>query len=74
MNKMTVVDDILKHTDEEVIEYLSNLLSEVNRGYHNTAPADMASLVRYAGDIEMAFLVLRALKRRNDGRKAENNL
>lgn len=72
MSKVSAVEDLLKHTDEEIIEHLYVLAAETYRGFNETD--DPAKLLKYFGNIEQVFLVLRALKQRNDGRKTNNEL
>lgn len=72
MSKLSTVEDLLRHTDEEITEHLYILAAETYRGFNETD--DPVKLLKYFGNIEQVFLVLRALKQRNDGRKVNNEL
>lgn len=72
MSKISAVEDLLKHTDEEIIEHLHVIAAETYRGFNETD--DPVKLLKYFGNIEQVFLILRALKQRNDGRKVNNEL
>lgn len=72
MPKINLVDEVLKHTDEEIIDYLYTIASGIYR-HHNTVDDPVWLLTEY-GELEQIYLVLKALKQRNDSRRSENSL
>lgn len=68
MAKINLVDEVLKHTNEEIIDYLYGLSASIRREYNNVDPV---SLLASKGDIEQMYAVLKGLKQRNDSRKME---
>lgn len=72
MAKINLVDEVLKHTDEEIIEYLYGLATSLHRQYSNVE--DPQWLLASCGEVDQIYAVLRGLKQRNDSRKAENSL
>lgn len=71
MAKINLVDEVLRHTDEEIIEYLYGLAAGIRRQYNNVDPV---SLLASKGEVEQIYSVLKGLKERNDSRKTENSL
>lgn len=70
MAKINLVDEVLKHTDEEIIEYVYGLASAIRRAYAgNENPVD---LLKVSGQVEILYSVTRGLKERND-RLSDNN-
>ena len=72
MAKINLVDEVLKHTDEEVIEYLYGLVAGIRRQYNNVE--DPMWLLTSCGEVEQVYSVLKGLKQRNDSRKAQVDL
>lgn len=72
MAKINLVDEVLKHTDEEIVEYLYGLAANLYRQYSNVE--DPQWLLASCGEVDQIYAVLRGLKQRNDSRKAENSL
>lgn len=72
MAKINLVDEVLKHTDDEIIEYLYGLASDLRRQYNGVE--DPQRLLVASGEVDQLYAVLRGLKQRNDSRKAENSL
>lgn len=72
MAKINLVDEVLKHTDEEIIEYLYGLASDLRREYSNAE--DPLWLIAAKGEVDQLYAVLRGLKQRNDSRRTENSL
>lgn len=72
MAKINLVDEVLKHTDEEIIEYLYGLVANIRRQYNNVE--DPQWLLASSGEVDQAYAVLRGLKQRNDSRRNENSL
>lgn len=72
MAKINLVDEVLKHTDEEIIEYLYGLVANLHRQYNSVE--DPQWLLTSCGEVDQMYAVLRGLKQRNDSRRAENSL
>lgn len=71
MAKINLVDEVLKHTDEEIIEYLYGLAAGIRRQYNNVDPV---SLLASKGEVEQIYSVLKGLKERNDRLNNNNSL
>ena len=63
MAKIDLANEVLRHTDEEIIEYLYGLASALYRQYNSVENPTM--LLSACGDVEQMYAVLRALNRRN---------
>lgn len=72
MTKINLVDEVLKHTDEEIIEYLYGMAADLRRQYNNVE--DPMWLLALCGEVDQMYAVLRGLKQRNDSRRNENSL
>lgn len=72
MAKINLVEEVLKHTDEEIIEYLYGLAASLHRQYNSVE--DPQWLLTSCGEVDQMYAVLRGLKQRNDSRRAENSL
>lgn len=72
MAKINLVDEVLKHTDEEIIEYLYGLVSNIRRQYNGVE--DPQWLLTSSGEVDQVYAVLRGLKQRNDRRNDGNSL
>ena len=72
MAKINLVEEVLKHPDDEIIEYLYGLASALYRRYNNVE--DPMWLLTSSGDIDQMYAVLKGLKQRNDSRKNNNSL
>ncbi len=72
MAKINLVDEVLKHTDEEVIEYLYGLVAGIRRQYNNVE--DPMWLLASCGEVEQVYSVLKGLKERNDRLNNNNSL
>ena len=72
MAKINLVDEVLKHTDEEVIEYLYGLVAGIRRQYNNVE--DPMWLLASCGEVEQVYSVLKGLKERNDRLNNNNRL
>lgn len=72
MTKINLVDEVLKHTDEEVIEYLYGLVAGIRRQYNNVE--DPMWLLASCGEVEQVYSVLKGLKERNDRLNNNNSL
>lgn len=61
-----IIDEIMKHDDSEIIEYL---FKEMSRVYRNIAEAeDTTYILAESCRIEQIYLVLREMNRRNKER------
>ena len=68
---INLTEDVLKHSDEEVIEYLSSVMATVVKNYKTSLESKQPEVIwANYGDITMVYNILRSLKRRNDLRKA----
>lgn len=72
MAKINLVEEVLKHSDEEIIEYLYGISASLHRQY--TTVEDPQWLLTSCGEVDQMYAVLRGLKQRNDSRRAENSL
>ena len=72
MAKINLVEEVLKHSDEEIIEYLYGIAASLHRQY--TTVEDTQWLLMSCGEVDQMYAVLRGLKQRNDSRRAENSL
>jgi len=72
MAKINLVDEVLKHTDEEIIEYLYGLAASLYRQYSNVE--DPQWLLTSCGEVDQIYAVLKGLKQRNDSRKNQVDL
>lgn len=72
MAKINLVEEVLKHSDEEIIEYLYGIAASLHRQY--TTVEDTQWLLMSCGEVDQMYAVLRGLKQRNDSRRVENSL
>lgn len=72
MAKINLVEEVLKHSDEEIIEYLYGLAASLYRQYSNVE--DPQWLLTSCGEVDQMYAVLKGLKQRNDSRKAQVDL
>jgi len=63
MAKIDLVEEVLKHSDAEIIEYLYGLIANVRRVYNGVE--DPMWLLSLGCEVEQIYSVLRALDRRN---------
>lgn len=66
MAKINIVDEVLNHTDEEIIEYLYTIASDVYRAFRENENSKY--LLTCYGDVEDIYNILHALKNRNTRR------
>ena len=67
MAKVDVTSEILKHTDEEVIEFLYEKMKGIKLDFNGAFNQGDPTLVYSAyGDVELVTDVLRKLNRRNE--------
>lgn len=72
MAKINLVEEVLKHSDEEIIEYLYGLASGLYRQYNHVE--DPMWLLASCGEVDQLYAVLKGLKQRNDSRKSDDGL
>lgn len=72
MAKINLVDEVLKHSDDEIIEYLYGLVAGIRRQYNNIE--DPMWLLASCGEVEQVYSVLKGLKERNDRLNNNNSL
>ena len=66
MAKINLTDEILKHDDEEIIEFLFEKMKQVKTLYLSATDADEPEVLYAAGEsIDLVTDVLRKLNRRN---------
>lgn len=68
MAKISLVEDILKHDDEEIIEFLYDEMRDIRFLYNAVTAADKSApevLYSAAGSISIVHDVLKELNRRN---------
>lgn len=63
MAKINLTEDILKHDEEEIVEYLYGLLSAIYREY--ASADDPTRLLKVSGQVAMAYSTLKAMNDRN---------
>lgn len=72
MAKINLVDEVLKHPDDEIVDYLYGLISGVRKQYNNVE--DPMWLLSSYGEIDQIYCVLKGLKERNDRRGDNGSL
>ena len=66
MSRIDLAEDILKHSDEEVIEFLFRSMADIRRIHIDAAGAKCPEvLFTTTGDIDIVYSVLKALDARN---------
>lgn len=63
MSKINLTEEVLNHSDAEIIEYLYGLSVALHKAYNSIE--DPTWLLAYNGEVEQIYSVLRALDRRN---------
>ena len=67
--KINIVDEILKHDDHEIIDFLADEMSSVRSAYNQALKEkDQNYLFEVSANVETAYRVLVALNRRNKER------
>jgi hypothetical protein len=67
MAKIDLSTDILKHTDEEIIEFLYDEMRDIRLAFHGALEQNDPSLAYTAyAEVELVVDVLRRLNRRNE--------
>lgn len=67
MEKIDLIDEIMKHTDDEIIKFLSDKMTDIRRTYSavESTGEHIELLLTEMGDIDLVYDVLKALNRRN---------
>lgn len=66
MAKINLTDEILKHDDEEIIEFLYDKMKQVRTLYLSATEANQSEVLYAAGEnVDLVTDVLRKLNRRN---------
>lgn len=67
MAKITLADDIMKHDDAEIIDFLFTKMKEIRLSFNGALEQNDPSITYTAyGNIELVTDVLRKLNRRNE--------
>ena len=70
MANINLTDEVLKHTDDEIIAYLANELATIKRIYTRaTKESSPELLYMAASNLDGVYSVVTALNRRNEERK-----
>lgn len=68
---INLIEDLVKHDDDEVIAYLGSVMSVVIKNYKTALEANQPEVIWASyGDVNLVYNALKALKKRNDLRKA----
>lgn len=66
MSKINLVDDIMKNTDDDIIEFLTDEMGKVRMTLVNSVSNNAPELVYTTkADVELVYGVLKALRDRN---------
>lgn len=69
---MNIIEDMLKHKDEEVIAYLAKVMQGVVKNYNLSLEKDQPDILwGNLGDISMVCQVLKAMNKRNEDKLAQ---
>ena len=69
MAKINLTEEVLKHSDDEIIEYLSNVSKGVRSAFWRAIESDDPNLLYITHtDVEIITTILAALDRRNKER------
>lgn len=69
MAKVNLTEEVLKHSDDEIIEYLSNVSKGVRSTFRRAIESDDPNLLYITHtDVEIITTILTALDRRNKER------
>jgi hypothetical protein len=70
MASINLTDEILRHTDDEIIAYLAEELAEIKRVYVRATKEKAPELLYMAApNLNELYAVVNALNRRNEERK-----
>lgn len=69
MAKINLTEEVLKHSDDEIIEYLSNVSKGIRNTFKRAIESDDPNLLYITHtDVEIITTILTALDRRNKER------
>lgn len=69
MAKINLTEEVLKHSDDEIIEYLSNVSKGIRSAFRRAIESDDPDLLYITHtDVEIITTILAALDRRNKER------
>ena len=69
MAKINLTEEVLKHSDDEIIEYLSNVSKGIRNTFKRAIESDDPNLLYITHtDVEIITTILMALDRRNKER------
>lgn len=69
MAKINLTEEVLKHSDDEIIEYLSNVSKGIRSAFRRAIESDDPNLLYITHtDVEIIATILAALDRRNKER------
>jgi hypothetical protein len=69
MAKINLTEEVLKHSDDEIIEYLSNVSKGIRSAFRRAIESDDPNLLYITHtDVEIITTILAALDRRNKER------
>lgn len=72
MASINLTDEILRHTDDEIIEYLAAELAEIKRVYVKATKEKTPELLYMAApNLSEVYAIVNALNRRNEERKLQ---
>ena len=70
---MNIIEDILKHPDEEVIAYMAKTMQGIIKNYDVSVQKGQPELLwGNIGDLTMVTQVLRAMNKRNEAKLAQS--
>lgn len=72
MARIDLVEEVLRHSDEEIIEYMYRIMRAVYNDFRTVE--DPALLYKLTGSIEQVYAVVKGLKERNDSINAQKGL
>lgn len=72
MAKINLVEEVLKHPDDEIIEYLYGLVAGLRRQFNSVE--DPMWLLTSSGEVDQIYAVIKGLKERNDRLGGNNSL
>ena len=70
MASINLIDEIMRHSDDEIIAYLANELTEIKRVYVKATKENAPELLYMAApNLNEVYAIVNALNRRNEERK-----
>ncbi len=66
MSKINIIDDIMKNTDDDIIEFLTEEVGRIRMSYINASEENSPELIYMSrANLEIVYGVLKALRSRN---------